>query len=68
METVILMLYLATWNAAGGMTVATQEFATADACQEAAKVAIQRFGGIYTRVFWTCVGRVSGAEKSNGRN
>ncbi len=68
METVILMVYLATWSTGGGMASFSQEFATKEACQAAGKLTVKRFGGMYTRVFWTCAGRATGEEKANGQS
>lgn len=68
METVVLMVYLATWSAGGGMSSYSHEFATAEACSGAGAVGVRRFSGVYTRVFWTCVGRVTGQEKSHGNS
>lgn len=68
MEAVVLLVYLATFSAGSGMSGFSQEFATIEACSSAGAVTVKRFSGFYTRVFWSCVGKVSGQEKSHGQS
>lgn len=68
MEPFVLFIYLASWSTNGGMTVTSQEFLGEDACRSASSIIIQRFAGVYTRVFWTCVGKNTGKEVGHGQS
>ncbi|MDP4005088.1 hypothetical protein [Methylobacterium sp. NEAU K] len=50
----ILIIYLATASTSTGMTMATAEYGTSAACEEAGRQAEKRLGGWYTTVRWSC--------------
>jgi hypothetical protein len=57
----VLIIYLATASTSTGMTMATAEYGTTAACEEAGKQAEKRLGGWYTTVRWSCSPKGDGA-------
>ncbi|AYO85347.1 hypothetical protein [Methylobacterium brachiatum] len=60
----VLIIYLATASTSAGMTMATAEYGTVAACEEAGKQAEKRLGGwytTYTTVRWSCSPKGDGA-------
>lgn len=55
MTTYVLMFYLATYSASGGMTLMAAEFNSKGTCEAAGNAAEKKFSGIYARPYWTCV-------------